>query len=245
VETDGGHGRARAGISILRVRGPGRQRYVVVEGVIGVGKTTLVGQLARRLGGRTVLEEFEENPFLPGFYRDRRAHALSTQLFFLMSRFRQQEQLAQGDLFQQTTISDYLFDKDRIFALLTLDATELSIYERLFDVLRPQVPTPDLVVFLKADHETVMERIRRRGRSYELDMDPEYIRGLADAYVRFFQSFRLCPVLTIDSTRLDFRSEGAALDGVVEAALGGALPERLSAATGDGREQTLALPGLV
>jgi deoxyguanosine kinase len=185
--------------------GPVRYRYIAVEGVIGVGKTTLVHRLARALSARVVLEEFEENPFLKEFYRDRRAYALSTQLFFLMSRYRQQEVLAQGDLFQQHTVSDYFFDKDRIFALLTLEAHELGVYDRLFEVLRPQVPTPDLVIYLKADHEVVMDRIARRGREYEQNMDPLYIRQLSQAYSEFFRTFRVAPVLTLDTSRVDLR----------------------------------------
>lgn len=204
-------------------------RYVVVEGVIGVGKTTLVHQLARRIRARTVLEEFEENPFLPDFYRDRRAYALSTQLFFLMSRFRQQEALAQGELFVRRTVSDYLFDKDRVFAELTLANHELAIYGQLFEVLRPQIPQPDLVIFLKADHETVMERIAHRGREYEKDMDPEYIRDLAASYVRFFSSYQDTPLLTIDTSRVDFRRPGAAIDEVVQIVEDGAVPEVLEA----------------
>jgi len=202
---------------------------VVVEGVIGVGKTTLVHQLARHLSGRTVLEEFEENPFLPDFYRDRRAFALSTQLFFLMSRFRQQEVLAQGDLFMRRTVSDYLFDKDRIFAQLTLADHELAIYEQLFEVLRPQIPQPDLVIFLRAEHETVMRRIAHRGRDYEKDMDPEYIRDLADAYSHFFAGYRETPLLTIDTSRVDFRRPGPALDEVLEVVRSGAVPRALEA----------------
>lgn len=220
-----------------------RHRYVVVEGVIGVGKTTLVHQLARGLGGRTVLEEFEENPFLPDFYRDRRAFALSTQLFFLMSRFRQQEVLAQGDLFQRQTVSDYLFDKDRIFAQLTLEPHELAIYTQLFEVLRPQVATPDLVIFLHADHETVMRRIAHRGRSYELDMDPAYIRSLADAYVDFFAAYDAAPLLTIDTTRVDFRDPGQGLDEVLRAVTTGRVPRVLDAELRAAARQP-SLPGL-
>ena len=208
---------------------PSKSRYVVVEGVIGVGKTTLVNQLARHLGGRTVLEEFEDNPFLADFYRDQRAYALSTQLFFLMSRFRQQEDLAQPDLFERRTISDYLFDKARIFAHLTLERHELAVYEQLFEVLRPQVPMPDLVVFLKADHDEVMRRIEHRGRSYELDMDPGYIRSLARAYSAYFTGFDLCPLLTVDTTHIDLRRDGDALDAVLEAVRTQIVPPGLSA----------------
>ena len=196
--------------------GARRYRYIVVEGVIGVGKTTLVHQLTRRLAGRAVLEEFEENPFLPDFYRDRPAYALSTQLFFLMSRFRQQEVLAQGDLFRTRTISDYMFDKDRLFALLTLQEHELGIYERLFDVLRPQVPTPDLILYLYADHRTVMRRIMDRGRAYELNMDPAYIEQLARAYHDLFRAWDRCPVVGIDTRRIDFRQGSPALEQLME-----------------------------
>jgi deoxyadenosine/deoxycytidine kinase len=201
-------------------RGP---RLVAIEGVIGVGKTTLTQELARRLNGRAVLEEFEDNPFLADFYKDRAAFAFSTQIFFLMSRFRQQEVLAQGDLFQTCTIADYLFDKDRIFALLTLEDAELALYERLFDVLRVQVPKPDLVVFLRADHEVVMGRIAERGRPYESGMDPTYIRALEDAYRRFFSTYAECPVLIIDTTLIDFRNDEHALERLVAAISSGDL----------------------
>ncbi len=197
--------------------GLARQKYVVVEGVIGVGKTTLVHNLAEQLSGRLVLEEFEDNPFLADFYKDKAAYALSTQLFFLMSRFRQQEVLAQGELFQNYTISDYLFDKDRIFALLTLEKHELSLYEQLFEVLRPQTPRPDLVIYLKADHETIMQRIATRGRDYERDMDPGYNKALAQAYGRYFTEYDACPVLTIDTTHVDFRGPSPALTRVLQA----------------------------
>jgi deoxyadenosine/deoxycytidine kinase len=208
--------------------GARRYRFIVVEGVIGVGKTTLVHQLTRRLQGRAVLEEFEENPFLPDFYRDRRCYALSTQLFFLMSRFRQQEILAQGDLFRARTVADYVFDKDRIFALLTLEEHELGIYQRLFDVLRPQVPTPDLVLFLHADHRTVMRRIMERGRTYELNMDPAYIEQLSRAYVEFFKIWDRCPVLSVDTRRIDFRQGSPALEQLVRMIESGSDPVALT-----------------
>ncbi len=188
----------------------------MVEGVIGVGKTTLVHQLTRHLKARAVLEEFEENPFLPDFYRDRRAFALSTQLFFLMSRFRQQEVLAQGDLFRARTVSDYLFDKDRIFATLTLDEHELGIHDRLFDVLRTQVPEPDLVIHLFADDRTVMRRIMERGRAYELNMDPAYIEQLTRAYREFLRGWDRCPILHVDTQMIDFRQGSPALEQLVQ-----------------------------
>lgn len=191
--------------------------YVAIEGVIGVGKTTLVNRLAPRLGARTVFEQFEENPFLPDFYKDRQAFAFSTQMFFLMSRFQQQSLIAQPDLFRSTTLSDYVFDKDRIFALLTLESHELALYERLFDVLRVQVPRPDLLVFLRADHEVIMARIAERDRPYERGMDPGYIRGVADAYVDYFARYDQCPVITLDTSDMDFRKDDAAVERLASA----------------------------
>jgi deoxyadenosine/deoxycytidine kinase len=217
------------------------RRYVVVEGVIGVGKTTLVHQLVRALGGRAVLEAFEDNPFLTAFYRDPDAHALSTQLFFLMSRFRQQEQLAQEDLFAPHTVADYLFDKDRIFAELNLGGAELGIYEQLFEVLRPRVPAPDLVVHLRADLDIVLERIRQRGRSYELDIDPGYLRALDAAYETFFAAYDAAPVVTVDTGTIDFRRPGPVFDAILEAIHTGAVPGRLDAR---GAGAPPALPGL-
>jgi deoxyguanosine kinase len=209
--------------------GPTRYRYVAVEGVIGVGKTTLVHRLAQRLDARIVLEEFEENPFLPDFYRDRRAYALSTQLFFLMSRYRQQEVLAQGELFRSRTIADYFFDKDRIFAILTLESHELAVYERLFEVLQPQVPRPDLVIYLKADLEVVLSRIAARDRAYERGMDPGYMRDLSSAYTDFFRGYRGAPVLTLDTSGVDFRSEAGLFDQVVQLIAAGQPPSVMAA----------------
>lgn len=193
-------------------------RYIAVEGVIGVGKTTLVHKLRERLEARTVFEQFDENPFLPDFYRDPKTFAFSTQIFFLMSRFRQQEVLAQGDLFRSHTLSDYFFDKDRIFAVLTLESHELALYERLFEVLRMQVPQPDMIIYLRADHDVVMSRITERGRPYEQDTDPAYFKSVADAYARFFRDYTACPVLTIDTSQVDLRDDDLMVDSI-EAAI--------------------------
>ena len=215
---------------------------MVVEGVIGIGKTTLVHQLARRLRARMVLERFEENPFLADFYRDPVANALPTQLFFLMSRFRQQEELQQGDLFAQMTVSDFMFDKDRIFALQTLSPPELAMYEDLYNVLRPQVPQPDLVILLRAETEETLRRISDRGRSYERDMDAGYIERLSEAYRAYFASYAQCPVLTLDTSAVDLRADSAAIDEVVAAIQSGRRPALIPAEVSAGG--TPRLPGL-
>ncbi len=180
-----------------------RPRYLAVEGPIGSGKTTLAQILADRLGGRLILEPVEENPFLPSFYEDARKHAFQTQLFFLLSRFQQQQQLHQQDLFTQSTVSDYLFAKDRIFAALTLDANELSLYDRLYEVLGPRVVKPDLVIYLQARTEVLLHRIRKRGRPYERQIDPEYVERLATAYNDFFFHYDETPLLVVNTSDID------------------------------------------
>ena len=156
-------------------------RYVTVEGCIGVGKTTLTHLLSGALGARTVLEVVEENPFLPDFYKDKASHAFKTQMFFLLSRFKQQEALQQGDLFSSTVVSDYLFAKDRIFAELTLSSSEMALYDQIFRALSSKVRAPDLVIYLHAPMSTILERIERRGRSFEKDIDRGYLEDLVNA----------------------------------------------------------------
>jgi deoxyguanosine kinase len=180
-----------------------RPRYIAIEGPIGVGKTTLAQLLSDRLGGRLVLEPVEENPFLAGFYEDARAHAFQTQLFFLLSRFKQQQVLFQQDLFAQATVADYLFAKDRIFASLTLDPNELSLYERLYEVLGPRVVKPDLVIYLQARTDVLLARIRRRGRDYEREIDPGYVEALATAYNDFFFHYDDTPLLVVNTSDID------------------------------------------
>src|SRR5437588_3518878 len=157
-------------------------RYICVEGPIGVGKTTLTRALAKRFGGRTVFEVVEENPFLASFYQDRAKYAFQTQLFFLLSRFRQQQELFQQDLFNQITVSDYLFAKDRIFASITLDPHELSLYERVYEQISPRVLKPDLVIYLQARLDVLLARIKKRGRDFERKFDPDYLAELSRTY---------------------------------------------------------------
>lgn len=179
-------------------------RYIVVEGVIGVGKTSLTKLLATRLGGRLNLEVVEENPFLAKFYRDREAYAFQTQIFFLLSRYRQQQGLVQQDLFSQTLVSDYLFAKDRIFANLNLADDELTLYGQLATILEQRVLKPDLVIYLQARTEMLQQRIRWRGRAFEQDMDEGYLEALNGAYSYFFHHYKDAPLLVVNTDNLDF-----------------------------------------
>jgi deoxyguanosine kinase len=179
-------------------------RYIVVEGVIGVGKTSLTKLLATRLGGRLNLEVVEENPFLAKFYGDREVYAFQTQIFFLLSRFRQQQGLGQQDLFNATLVSDYLFAKDRIFANLNLGDDELTLYGHLATILEQRVLKPDLVIYLQARTEVLQQRIRWRGRSFEQDMDPQYLDALNGAYSYFFHHYKDAPLLVVNTDNLDF-----------------------------------------
>ena len=177
--------------------------YIVVEGVIGVGKTSLCRLLGESLGARTNLEVVEENPFLDRFYEDRTGQAFVTQIFFLLSRFRQQQQLGQGDLFAERVVSDYLFAKDRLFAELNLDADEFALYEQLADKLAVEAPTPDLVIDLQASVDVLFERIARRGVGFERTIDRKYLEQLADVYARFFHAYNDGPLLIVNASQID------------------------------------------
>ena len=183
-----------------------KARYIVIEGPIGVGKTSLATLLAKEFNARTLFENVNDNPFLPEFYRDRERNAFKTQLFFLLSRYQQQIDLGQADLFQKTTISDYLFAKDRIFARLTLDEHELMLYDRVFGVLDPQIPRPDLVIYLQAEIEVLQKRIRTRNISYEKSLDAEYLVDLISLYNEFFFHYAETPLLVINTSEIDFVS---------------------------------------
>jgi deoxyadenosine/deoxycytidine kinase len=179
-------------------------RYIAVEGPIGVGKTALAERLAQRLDAELVREVAEENPFLDRFYSDMRNYAFQTQVFFLLARHKQQLALSQPGLFHQTVVSDYLFEKDRIFAYLNLTEHELALYERIYKYLVKEVPKPDVVVYLQARSDVLMARIKQRGRQFEAAMDPAYVESLADAYNHFFLHYDAAPLLIVNTERLDF-----------------------------------------
>ncbi|HEX7053716.1 MAG TPA: deoxynucleoside kinase [Burkholderiales bacterium] len=181
-----------------------RFRYLVVEGPIGAGKTTLARRLAARLSADVVLEQPEENPFLPRFYRDMARYALPTQLFFLFQRVRMLEPLAQPDMFARPLVGDFLIDKDPLFARLTLSADELALYQKMYDALRPRTPAPDAVIYLQASAATLVERVRRRAKPYERTMTEEYLALLADSYARFFYHYDGAPLLIVNSENLNF-----------------------------------------
>ena len=183
-----------------------RARYIAIEGPIGVGKSMLAGLLVERFGGRLVAEPVDENPFLARFYEDRRKYAFQTQLFFLLSRYEQQQGLFQQDLFNQVTVADYLFAKDRIFAALNLDPNELALYEQVYALIGARVVKPDLVIYLQARQEVLLGRIRRRGRAAERHLEPAYLEALSRAYNEFFFHYEESPLLVVNTSDLDLGS---------------------------------------
>ena len=194
---------------------PDHLGYIAVEGVIGAGKSTLARMLAERGGAKLVLEEFEENPFLGTFYEDPKRWAFQTQLAFLASRFRQQRTLAARDLFHSHVVADYTFDKDRIFAHVTLDGDELALYESLFSIMDANAVAPDLVIYLRSSVDRLMHNVALRGRSYESDMDPGYLRDLSEAYDQHFFHYTRAPLLIVDASRIDFVREPSHFEELV------------------------------
>jgi len=190
-------------------------QYLAIEGPIGVGKTSLTRLLAKEFNARMILEKPEDNPFLESFYQDRRKYAFQTQLFFLVNRFQQQKDIVQPHLFNQVTLADYLFAKDRVFASITLDDQELTLYEQIYTLLSVQIPSPDLVIFLQAKPEALLHRIRSRGNSYEKEIDPDYLKTLTEAYNYFFFHYDETPLLIIDTTEIDFVKRKEDLDQLI------------------------------
>lgn len=180
-----------------------RYRHIVIEGPIGVGKTSLARKFAQRFGASPVLEEPEANPFLERFYRDGQRYALPTQLFFLFQRVNQLRDIAQRDLFAQALVGDFLLEKDPLFARLTLDDDELSLYQKLYESLRPQAPTPDLVIYLQAPADRLIERVQRRGVRMESQITATYLRSLADTYTNFFYRYEDAPLMIVNTEHLN------------------------------------------
>lgn len=181
-----------------------KYRYIVVEGPIGVGKTSLTKKLAEHLQADLLLENASDNPFLPRFYQDPKRYALATQLHFLFDRAKQISQLAQGDLFRHSIVSDFLLDKDRLFARLNLDNDEYSLYRKVFDDLALQAPAPDLIIYLQAPTDKLKERVKRRGIDYEQGMNADYLDRLTASYSEFFHHYTDAPVLMVNSDNLNF-----------------------------------------
>lgn len=192
-------------------------RYVVVEGPIGVGKTTLCTLLASKWGAATVLEEVEENPFLPRFYKKRETWAFQTQIFFMLSRYKQQRKLAQLDLFQKMIVADYMFAKDRIFASINLSDDEFALYEKLSLILAEEIPQPDLVIYLQGSCDSLLRRISGRGRPFETDISQSYLEKLTDAYNDYFFRARIHPTLVVNTDHADFKQSSEDFKGLLEA----------------------------
>jgi deoxyguanosine kinase len=190
--------------------------HIVIEGPLGVGKTSLARLLAERLDGETVLEEVEDHPFLTKFYRDPKKYAFQTQIYFLLRRYQQVADIHQMDLFKKVVISDYLFEKDRIFARINLDDQEFWLYEQLFQLLNRKTVVPDLVIFLQAKTEVLLDRIRKRGRKFEKGVHANYIESLNEAFNNFFFHYQDSPLLVIDASEIDFVHVSEDLDNLVE-----------------------------
>jgi len=191
---------------------PEKYRYIVIEGPIGAGKTSLARILCDTCGGTPMLEGPDANPFLPGFYENAERYALPAQLFFLFQRVDQLRELRQSDLFRGLTIADFMLEKDPLFARLTLNDDELKLYEQIYGHVQAQVPVPDLVIYLQASPQTLIERVQRRAANYEKGIADDYLVRLAETYTRFFYQYSAAPVLIVNSENLNFVESQEALD---------------------------------
>lgn len=179
-------------------------RYIAIEGVIGAGKTSLAQKLSEKLSAILILEEFEENPFLEKFYDDRKRFAFQTQMFFLINRYKQQQQMNQQELFAKHIVTDYIFDKDRIFAYMNLSGEELKLYESLFPLLEREIPKPDLVIFLQSSIDRLVSNVKLRGRKFEKNLTRSYLTELSEAYNNFFFKYNNTPLLIVNTSEIDF-----------------------------------------
>jgi deoxyadenosine/deoxycytidine kinase len=186
------------------MKDPKTPRYIAIEGPIGVGKSSLAKILARKFDARLVKEEVGNNPFLERFYEDPRKYAFQTQLFFLLSRYRQQKELAQGNLFESGVVCDYILAKDKIFALINLEDDEVSLYESIYKLLVSTLPKPDMVIYLQARPEVLLSRVRKRGIAYERNISLDYLRTLSDAYNEYFFHYNETPLLVVNTSEIDF-----------------------------------------
>jgi deoxyadenosine/deoxycytidine kinase len=190
--------------------------HIAVEGPIGVGKTSLAELLAERFNARLILEDPEYNPFLPDFYKNRKRFAFQTQIFFLMSRYTQMQQLTHHDLFSQCSVSDYLFDKDELFARLNLSENELALYQTVASVLKKNIAAPDMVIYLTASVDTMIQRIKKRGRPFEKGFDKAYLEDLCEIYSDFFFIYNNTPLLVVNTDNIDFSADMDKLEYVIE-----------------------------
>ena len=191
-------------------------KFIAVEGVIGVGKTTLATKLAKYYKGEVLLEPVEENPFLDKFYKNVEGFAFQTQIFFLFARYKQMKNLKQTKIFFDMIVSDYMFDKDRIFANLNLDENEFQLYEHILKFIEQDITSPDLVIYLQASPEKIMERIKKRNRSFEQDISLEYISELSRNYSNFFTYYKTCPVLMVNVDDVDISKEQSPLSQIIQ-----------------------------
>lgn len=193
-----------------------RIRYIAIEGVIGVGKTSLARKLADRLGAKLILENFEDNPFLEKFYKDPPRYAFHTQMYFLMSRYKQLQDIRQSDIFHEYTVADYIFEKDKIFAYLNLQDDELKLYEKIVSLIERTIVAPDLIIYLQSSLERILQNINIRGRDIEQSIRKEYLKDLNEGYNYFFFRYKSTKVMIVNSTEIDFVNNQNDFEQLVE-----------------------------